>query len=60
MLIGFLIRDEDDWKDWKARITSLEGKPIITILSESDAASWQGRREALDEVEAFDDHDDAL
>ncbi|KAL4751155.1 cysteine protease atg4 [Aspergillus terricola var. indicus] len=60
MLIGFLIRDEDDWKDWKARVTSLEGKPIITILSESDAASWQGRREALDEVEAFDDHDDAL
>ncbi|KAL5040834.1 hypothetical protein BDW71DRAFT_28939 [Aspergillus fruticulosus] len=58
MLIGFLIRDEDDWKDWKARVTSLEGKPIITILSESDAVSWKGRREALDEVEAFDDSDD--
>ncbi|CBF82642.1 cysteine protease ATG4 [Aspergillus nidulans FGSC A4] len=60
MLIGFLIRDEDDWEDWKARIMSLEGKPIITILSESDAASWKGRREALDEVEAFDDLDVAL
>ncbi|KAL2816864.1 hypothetical protein BDW59DRAFT_153031, partial [Aspergillus cavernicola] len=55
MLIGFLIRDEDDWEDWKDRVTSVEGKSIINILDDSDTVTWQGRREALDEVEAFDD-----
>ncbi|KAL4911827.1 hypothetical protein BDW62DRAFT_216968 [Aspergillus aurantiobrunneus] len=55
MLIGFLIKDETDWEDWKARVTSSGGKPIINILGESDSASWQGRREAPDEVETFDD-----
>ncbi|KAL4805237.1 hypothetical protein BDV18DRAFT_16646 [Aspergillus unguis] len=58
MLIGFLIKDLSDWEDWKARVTSVEGKPIINILNNGDAASWQGRTEALDEVEAFDDDDD--
>ncbi|KAL4923294.1 cysteine protease ATG4 [Aspergillus undulatus] len=55
MLIGFLIQDEEDWNDWKGRVTSMEGEAIINILNESDSVTWQGRREALDEVEAFDD-----
>ncbi|KAL4864946.1 hypothetical protein BDV12DRAFT_175310 [Aspergillus spectabilis] len=55
MLIGFLIKDEGDWKDWKTRVASAQGKPIINIISENETVSWQGRKEALDEVEAFDD-----
>ncbi|OJJ00998.1 hypothetical protein ASPVEDRAFT_128274 [Aspergillus versicolor CBS 583.65] len=55
MLIGFLIKDEEDWEDWKTRVASIQGKPIINILSTGDTTPWQGRREALDEVETFDD-----
>ncbi|KAJ5242251.1 uncharacterized protein N7469_000578 [Penicillium citrinum] len=56
MLIGFLIRDESDWKDWKQRVQSTPGKPIIHILA-SGAPTEEGmeRMEALDEVEALDD-----
>ncbi|KAI9373205.1 hypothetical protein BJX61DRAFT_552364 [Aspergillus egyptiacus] len=55
MLIGFLINDEEDWKDWKARVAHLQGKHVINIIENSDNALWQGRKEALDEVEAFDE-----
>jgi cysteine protease ATG4 len=55
MLIGFLIKDEQDWEDWKERVESTEGKPIISIHTASDTFSFQERSEALDEVEAFDD-----
>lgn len=56
MLIGFLIKDEDDWIDWKARVRSSEGKLIVHILSgEMQPDYAQGRKEALDEVEVLDD-----
>ncbi|KKK14269.1 hypothetical protein AOCH_003519 [Aspergillus ochraceoroseus] len=55
MLIGFLIKNGEDWEDWKTRIASTQGKPIINIVHETNAAFSQGRREALDEVETFDD-----
>ncbi|KAL3458474.1 cysteine protease atg4 [Aspergillus heterothallicus] len=55
MLIGFLIKDERDWEDWKTRVESFQGKPIIHIHNESDSFSFQERSEALDEVQAFDD-----
>ncbi|OQE18685.1 hypothetical protein PENSTE_c017G07242 [Penicillium steckii] len=57
MLIGFLIRDESDWKDWKQRVQSTPGKPIIHILeSGGSTEGMEGteRMEALDEVEALD------
>lgn len=55
MLIGFLIKDEDDWIDWKQRISSPNGKPIVHVLGETQSGYAQGREEALDEVEALDD-----
>ncbi|KAL3469033.1 hypothetical protein BJX99DRAFT_242266 [Aspergillus californicus] len=55
MLIGFLIKDENDWNDWKTRVLSADGKPIINIHDSCEDTQWQGRREALDEVEAFDE-----
>lgn len=57
MLIGFLIRDQADWRDWKQRIQSTPGKPIIHILAGAPSNEGAGRMEALDEVEALDDSD---
>ncbi|KAK9239533.1 hypothetical protein V1525DRAFT_26532 [Lipomyces kononenkoae] len=31
MLIGFLIRDMDDWKDWISRVESFQGRKFIHI-----------------------------
>ncbi|KJK67656.1 Peptidase family C54 [Aspergillus parasiticus SU-1] len=55
MLIGFLVKDEDDWEDWKGRVGSVMGKQIIHVFKGAEATYNQGRRGALDEVEALDD-----
>lgn len=60
MLVGFLIKDEDDWIDWKERITSLGknngGKAIVHIFNTETVTTPSTEREgALDEVEALDD-----
>lgn len=61
MLIGFLIKDEDDWADWKRRISSTEGKAIIHVFStEAGSSSGHEREGALDEVEALDDDDTCI
>ncbi|KAJ5510874.1 Peptidase C54 [Penicillium expansum] len=59
MLIGFLIQDEDDWADWKKRIQSTPGQPIVHIFPSQHQPDYgHGRAEALDEVEALDDSDE--
>ncbi|KAJ5210291.1 hypothetical protein N7491_010097 [Penicillium cf. griseofulvum] len=59
MLIGFLIKDEDDWADWKKRIQSTPGQPIVHIFpSQHQSDHGHGRAEALDEVEVLDDSDE--
>ncbi|KAL1962815.1 hypothetical protein VTN77DRAFT_9184 [Rasamsonia byssochlamydoides] len=61
MLIGFLIKDEDDWIDWKRRISSTEAKPIIHVFSmEAGSSPGHEREGALDEVEALDDDDTCI
>ncbi|KMU73274.1 peptidase family C54 [Coccidioides immitis RMSCC 3703] len=57
MLIGFLIKDDDDWKDWKRRLRSVTGNPIIHIfdLERPNFGRHLEREEAVDEVEALDD-----
>lgn len=56
MLIGFLIKDEGDWREWKERVRRGPGKPIIHIFDEPSLHDRvQEREEALDEVETFDD-----
>ncbi|KAJ5162459.1 hypothetical protein N7492_007851 [Penicillium capsulatum] len=58
MLIGFLIKDDADWADWKERVRSTPGKPIVHIIAGSTPSyEGHGRREALDEVEVLDDSD---
>lgn len=55
MLIGFLIKDERDWLQWKERVSSMQSKQIIHIASNKMQLYPEGREEALDEVEALDD-----
>lgn len=60
MLIGFLIKDEADWEDWKRRIKEVKGKAIVTLFDKEPPVPGQTteRKEAVDEVETFDDTDD--
>lgn len=59
-MIGFLIRDEADWIDWKNRVESTPGKPVVHIVAgerQSDqGAGWEA---VLDEVKSLDDSDAA-
>lgn len=54
MLIGFLIRDQEDWDDWLNRIQAVKGRPIIHVLKQMNPDHDQ-EAEALDQVEALDD-----
>ncbi|KAK2757840.1 Cysteine protease atg4 [Arachnomyces sp. PD_36] len=57
MLIGFLIKDEDDWTAWKRNISTVPGKAIIHVSDREPPlyGTGQEREGALDEVEALDD-----
>lgn len=66
MLVGFLIRDEDDWTDWKQSVCrppapvggGSGGKPIFHVFDHESSLYGPGSREregAVDEVEALDD-----
>lgn len=61
MLIGFFIRDEEDWEDWKRAVKHVQGKAVIHVF-DSDPLNMRGaggRESAIDEVESLsDDVDD--
>lgn len=60
MLIGFLIRDDDDWDNWKSSVKHVQGKAIITVSAHDPArGEAAGRQGAIDEVETLSDDDDA-
>ncbi|KAK3346221.1 hypothetical protein B0T25DRAFT_460084 [Lasiosphaeria hispida] len=58
MLIGFLIKDEDDWDLWKGSVKHVQGKAIINV-SPHDPERGMGstRAGAIDEVETLSDDD---
>ncbi|KAK1245646.1 hypothetical protein MKX07_004715 [Trichoderma sp. CBMAI-0711] len=59
MLIGFLIRSETDWAEWRQRVESGPGKSIIHVADHEPALySSEGRDGAVDEVEILSDEDD--
>ena len=60
MLIAFLIRDEADWREWKARMSNVDGKSIVHISDYQTSTHGSGseREGALDEVQTFDDEQD--
>lgn len=59
MLMGFLIRDEADWEDFKRRINEVRGKKIVNIYAREPPVPGQSteRKEAVDEVQTFDDEE---
>lgn len=60
MLLGFLIRDEKDWADWKRRVAEVRGKTIVRVYDKAPPGDGQTkeREGAVDEVETFDDTED--
>lgn len=60
MLIGFLIRNEQDWRDWRRSVQEVQGKAIIHVADKDPALHDMGseRDSAIDDVESFDDSDD--
>lgn len=59
MLIAFLIRDADEFADWKDGIVSVQGKAIIHVSqSEPQPPGCAPREAAIDEVESFDERED--
>ena len=59
MLIGYLIRDEKDWRSWRQAISQTQGKAVVHVAEiepvlHGHAAERDG---AVNEVETFDDDD---
>ncbi|KAF8461079.1 putative cysteine protease atg4 [Kalaharituber pfeilii] len=63
MLLGFLIRNEDDWREFRRRVAEVQGKPVIHV-SDVEPSAYGGamgeREEAVDEVEVLDDDSDEM
>jgi cysteine protease ATG4 len=59
MLIGFLIRDEQDWIDWRRSVKHVQGKAVISVADRDPCLRGDGseRRDAVDEVETLSDDD---
>lgn len=59
MLIGFLIRTEDDWLDWRRCVKHVQGKAIIHVSDHNPmlGGPTEGRKSAIDEVEPLSDDD---
>lgn len=58
MLIGFLIKHESDWKNWRRAVSEV-GKPVVHVADTEPTLHGHGseRESALDEVETFDDEE---
>ena len=59
MLIGFLIRSEEDWRDWRRCVKHVQGKAIIHVADRNPmlGSPPEGRESAIDEVELLSDDD---
>ncbi|KAL3290782.1 cysteine protease atg4 [Colletotrichum asianum] len=59
MLIGFLIKDDDDWSEWRRNVKHVQGKAVIHVADNDPVAGVGGkeRESAIDEVETLSDDD---
>ncbi|KAI1181047.1 cysteine protease atg4 [Nemania sp. FL0916] len=55
MLIGFLIRDEEDWRDWRRSVKHVQGKAIIHVSDHDPVAQMSEHGGVLDRVEILSD-----
>lgn len=60
MLIGFLIKSQEDWIEWKRRVKHVQGKTIIHVADSYPAHEVRDAtgRSAIDEVEPLSDDED--
>lgn len=60
MLLAFLIKDEEDWRDWRSAICVTSGKAVVHVADKEPSLHSQGRERdsAVDEVEVLDDEDE--
>ncbi|KAK6952699.1 Cysteine protease atg4 [Daldinia eschscholtzii] len=58
MLIGFLIRDEEDWKDWRRSVKHVQGKAIIHVSDHDPIAQMEEAGGAIDDVKTLSDEED--
>lgn len=58
MLIGFFIRDEEDWKDWRKGVKHVQGKAIIHVSDHDPVAQFGEQGGAIDQVETLSDEDE--
>jgi cysteine protease ATG4 len=64
MLLGFLVRDRDDFEDWRRRVGEVPGKAIVHVhekepgYAPGSAGGGNERAEAVDEVETMDEDDE--
>ena len=59
MLIGFLIRNSEDWKNWRKGVIDTRGKPVVQVADAGPPQSnnREERQCAVDDVETFDDEE---
>ncbi|KAI1496034.1 protease required for autophagy [Biscogniauxia marginata] len=57
MLIGFLIRDEEDWRDWRRSVKHVQGKAIIHVSDHDPVAQLDEGGGVMDEVQTLSDED---
>lgn len=59
MLIGFLIRTSEDWKNWRKGVSDIRGKPVVQVADAGPPQSnnREERHCAVDDVETFDDEE---
>ncbi|KAL8706826.1 MAG: hypothetical protein Q9201_000165 [Fulgogasparrea decipioides] len=57
MLIGFLIRDREDWHKWRKSVTEVQGKSVIHVADKEPLMNGQGpeHHSAVEDVETFDE-----
>lgn len=56
MLIGFLIRNEEDWVDWRRSVKHVQGKSIIHVSDHDPVAQCEAQGSSfMDQVEAMSD-----
>lgn len=60
MLVGFLIRTEEDWFEWKRCVKHVQGKSIIHVADCDPATeNWNASgRYVIDEVEPLSDEEE--
>ncbi|KAL8949878.1 MAG: hypothetical protein Q9222_004051 [Ikaeria aurantiellina] len=60
MLLGFLIRDREDWQQWRRSMANVAGKPLVHVADKEPVITGHSteRQSAVDEVQTLDDDED--